>query len=98
MTSTVGAVQMKPAYAAEPPMASPFSTRTTLAPSDAALAAAPSPAIPAPSTRRSITSPASVISLLLLQSFPHVLKSIQTIAPRRGLQQTAIFMDRYRYD
>ena len=48
---------MKPAYAAEPPIASPFSTSTTLAPSEAALAAALSPAIPAPSTRRSITSP-----------------------------------------
>ena len=68
MTSAVGAVQMKPAYAAEPPIASPFSTSTTLAPSEAALAAALRPAIPAPSTRRSITSPASVMSQLLLKS------------------------------
>src|SRR3954462_8390819 len=48
-----GAVQTKPAYMAEPPTAGPFSTRTTLAPSAAALAAALIPAIPPPTTRRS---------------------------------------------
>ncbi len=53
ITSTVGAVQMNPAYIAEPPIAGPFSTRITLAPSLAARAAALIPAIPPPKTRRS---------------------------------------------
>src|SRR3954462_3092109 len=80
MTSVVGAVQMKPAYTPDPPMASPFSTSTTLAPSEAALAAALSPAIPPPSTRRSITSPLAVMSQLLLD----ILKSVQaTVLGRR---------------
>src|ERR1043166_6998669 len=83
MTSAVGAVQMNPAYAAEPPVASPFSTSTTLAPSEAALAAALSPAIPAPRTRRSITSSLEVMPQLLL----HRLKSVQVIVPRERLQE-----------
>src|SRR4051794_37263485 len=89
MTSAVGAVQMKPAYAAEPPIASLFSTSTTLAPSEAALAAALSPAIPAPSTSRSITSPLEVMSQLLLQSCLLRLKSVQATAPRQRMQETA---------
>src|SRR3954471_22569744 len=87
MTSAVGAVQMKPAYAAEPPIASPFSTTTTPAPSEAALAAALSPAIPAPSTRRSTTSLLEVMSQLLLSSQIHRLKSVQVIVPRQRMQE-----------
>ena len=65
ITSIDGAVQMKPAYAAEPPTAGALSTRTTDAPSFAALLAAVKPAMPAPSTSRSIVDACRVMSLRL---------------------------------
>ena len=67
MTSTVGAVHTKPAYIAEPPIPGPFSTRTTLAPSVHARAAALIPAMPPPKTRRStIESESDMRTSLLL--------------------------------